>query len=78
MVKDKSETVQPRMKPWYRSVKKAIGTAFLANGLGMGWFTFFRENPNDVIALISLILGTGITLLGIKMAGGLIAHRNDQ
>ena len=68
---------RPPVKPFYQSVKKVTGVVFLVNGLGMGWFTFFRENPNDVIALISLILGTGITLLGIKMAGGLIAHRND-
>ena len=66
------------MKAWYRSTKKLSGVVFLLNGLGMSWFTFFRENPNDPVAIIGMLLGTGVTLLGIKTAGGLASARQMQ
>ncbi len=63
------------IKPWYRSTKKMTGIIFLANGLGMSWFSFFQQNPNDPVAIIGMLLGTGITLLGIKTAGGVMAAK---
>ena len=62
-------------KPFYRSTKKLTGVVFLLNGLGMSWFSFFQENPNDPVAIIGMLLGTGVTLLGIKTAGGLAVAR---
>ena len=72
MAEDNSDAVR---LPWYRSTKKCTGVVFLLNGLGMAWFSFFRASPNDLVAIIGMLLGTGITLLGIKTAGGLAAAR---
>lgn len=76
MAEDKSDAVRLPAKPWYRSTKKCTGVVFLLNGLGMAWFSFFRASPNDLVAIIGMLLGTGITLLGIKTAGGLAAARH--
>ena len=63
-------------KPLFQSTKKLTGVLFLLNGLGMSWATFFWQNQNDAVAVIGLLLGTGVTLLGIKSAAGVMAGRN--
>lgn len=62
----------PKEKPWYKSIKKLAGVVFLANGLGMAWLSFYAENPNDAFSIISLVLGTGMTLLAVKSATGVM------